>query len=240
MEDWYTLPGFNQPMSSMSHLIGALVYLVLSFILLRRAWRTRSTFWNAFLFAFAAVVLLSLSGVYHMFSPEGKPGRVMIRLDVAAIFFLIAATFTPIHGLLFTGWKRWGILIPLWIIAITGITLRTIFFDSIHLVVGTGIFLLMGWIGGLSSWFLWKKYGWAAVGPTLWGGIMYTIGAVGDAVGWPTIIPKVWGSHETFHFFVLAGLGFHWNFVSQIVEGRIKPLVTTETERQLEFDFLRS
>ena len=235
MIDWYTLPGFNQPMSSMSHLIGALVYLVLSFFLLRRAWRRRAVFWNALLFAFAAVVLLSLSGVYHMFSPDGKPGRVMIRLDVAAIFFLIAATFTPIHGLLFTGWKRWGILIPLWVIAITGITLRTIFFDSIHLVVGTGIFLLMGWIGGWSSWLLWKKYGWTVVSPVLWGGIMYTIGAVGDAIAWPTIIPKVWGSHETFHFFVLAGLGFHWNLVSMIVEDRIRPL--DETERQLEFDF---
>ena len=159
MLDWYTLPGFNQPMSSMSHLIGALVYLVLSFFLLRSAWQRRAYFWNAFLFAFAAVVLLSLSGVYHMFSPDGKPGRVMIRLDVAAIFFLIAATFTPIHGLLFTGWRRWGILIPLWVIAITGITLRTIFFNSINYTVGVGIFLLMGWIGGLSSWLLWKQYG---------------------------------------------------------------------------------
>lgn len=236
MLDWYTLPGFNQPMSSMSHLIGALVYLVLSFFLLRSAWQRRAYFWNAFLFAFAAVVLLSLSGVYHMFSPDGKPGRVMIRLDVAAIFFLIAATFTPIHGLLFTGWRRWGILIPLWVIAITGITLRTIFFNSINYTVGVGIFLLMGWIGGLSSWLLWKQYGWAAVSPILWGGIMYTIGALGDALGWPTIIPKVWGSHETFHFFVLAGLGFHWNLVSMIVEGRLKPLANS-SKRQLEFDF---
>ena len=236
MLDWYTLPGFNQPMSSMSHLIGALVYLVLSFFLLRSAWQRRAYFWNAFLFAFAAVVLLSLSGVYHMFSPDGKPGRVMIRLDVAAIFFLIAATFTPIHGLLFTGWRRWGILIPLWVIAITGITLRTIFFNSINYTVGVGIFLLMGWIGGLSSWLLWKQYGWAAVSPILWGGIMYTIGALGDAFGWPTIIPKVWGPHETFHFFVLAGLGFHWNLVSMIVEGRLKPLANS-SKRQLEFDF---
>ena len=223
MADWYTLPGFNQPMSSMSHLIGALVYLVLSIFLLRRAWHSRSVFWNAFLFAFATVVLLSLSGVYHMFSPTGKPGRVMIRLDVAAIFFLIASTFTPIHGLLFQGWNRWGVLLPLWVIAITGITLRTIFFDSIPVVVGTMIFLLMGWIGGLSAYLLWQRYRWAAVGPTLMGGLMYTIGAVGDAFGWPTIIPKVWGAHETFHLFVLAGLGFHWNLVSMIVEGELQP-----------------
>ena len=211
-------------MSSMSHLIGALVYLVLSVLMLRRAWYSRSVFWNTFLFVFAAVTLLSLSGVYHMFSPNGKPWRVMIRLDVAAIFFLIASTATPMHGLLFTGWKRWGVLVPMWVIAITGITLRTIFFDSIPLWAGTLIFLAMGWIGLVSAILLWRYYRWDAVGPTLWGGIMYTIGAVGDSFGWPTIIPMVWGSHETFHFFVLAGLGFHWHLVSKIVERKLIPV----------------
>lgn len=224
MTEWYTLPGFNQPMSSMSHLIGALVYLVLGVLMLRRAWYSRAVFWNTLLFVFAAVVLLSLSGVYHMFSPDGKPGRVMIRLDVAAIFFLIASTFTPMHSLLFNGWKRWGVLIPMWVIAIAGITLRTIFFNSIPLWVGTLIFLAMGWIGLLSSIMLWRYYRWDAVSPTLWGGVMYTIGAVGDALGWPTIIPMVWGSHETFHFFVLAGLGFHWHLVAKIVERKLLPV----------------
>ena len=223
MTEWYTLPGFNQPMSSMSHLVGAVVYLVLSWFLLRQAWRRRAVFWNVLLFAFAAVALLSLSGVYHMFTPDSKPGRVLIRLDVAAIFFLIASTFTPIHSLLFTGWRRWGILVPMWVIAITGITLRTIFFDSIPFWAGTLIFLAMGWIGLISSILLWRRYRWAAVGPALWGGIMYTIGAVGDSFGWPTIIPWVWGSHETFHFFVLAGLGFHWHLISRIAEGKLRP-----------------
>ena len=203
-------------MSSMSHLLGAIVYLVLAVFLIRQAWWRRACFFNALLFSFAVVALLALSGVYHMFSPESKPGRVLLRLDVAAIFFLIASTFTPVHSLLFTGWKRWGILIPLWVIAITGITLRTIFFNSIPHSVGTLIFLLMGWIGGLSGYLLWKSYGRKAVIPTVWGGAMYTIGAVGDAFAIPTVVPMVWGSHETFHLFVLAGIGFHWHLISMV------------------------
>ena len=221
MTEWYTLPGFNQPMSSMSHLLGAVVYLVLSFILLRRAWWRRAHFLLALLFAFAVVTLLSLSGVYHMFSPDGKASRVMIRLDVAAIFFLIAASFTPIHGLLFKGWKRWGILVPLWTIAITGITLRSIFFNSIPLLLGTLIFLAMGWVGGLSGYLLFKHYGRNAFLPAIWGGVMYTIGAVGDAIDWPTVVPMVWGPHESFHLFVLAGIGFHLSLISDIVEGKL-------------------
>lgn len=221
MNEWYTLPGFNQPMSSMTHLLGAVVYLVLSVFLLRGAWWRRASFFNALLFAFAVVALLSLSGVYHMFSPQGTPGRVMLRLDVAAIFFLIAATFTPLHGLLFTGWKRWGVLIPLWLIAVTGITLRTIFFNSIPALVGTLVFLVMGWIGGWSGYLLYRSYGARAFMLTLWGGVMYTIGAVGDAIAAPTLVPMVWGSHESFHLFVLAGIGFHWHLISLVTDGRI-------------------
>ena len=37
----------------------------------------------------------------------------------------------------------------------------------------------------------------------------------------PTIIPMVWGSHVTFHLFVLAALGVHWYLISQIAEGKL-------------------
>ncbi len=223
MSEQFAIPGFDQPMSSMTHLVGALLFVVLSVFLLRSAWKDRAHFLNALLFAFAVVFLLSMSGVYHMFPRYGQAGQVMIRLDVAAIFFLIVSTFTPIHGLLFSGWRRSGILIALWSIAVAGITLRTIFFDRVPILVGTSIFLAMGWIGGLSVVLLWQRYRWAGLIPTIAGGLMYTIGAVGDAFSWPTIIPGVWGSHETFHLFVLAGIGFHWNLISNIVDGKLTP-----------------
>lgn len=156
-----------------------------------------------------------------MFEPGYVTRAVMIRLDVAAIFLLIAGTFTPVHALLFRGWKRWAILIPLWVIAITGITLRSIFFDSLPLVWGTAIFLLMGWIGLYSTLLLYKEYGRSTALPLIIGGICYTIGAVGDLANWPIIIPMVWGPHATFHLFVIAGLSFHWYLISQIAEGRL-------------------
>lgn len=221
MEQWYRLVGFNQPMASMSHLLGAIVFLVLSFFMISSARRTRGTLLPCCVFAFSAVVLLSLSGVFHMFQPGGTPRRVMVRLDVAAIFLLISGTFTPIHSVLFRGWKRWGILIPLWVFAITGITLRSIFYDSLPVVWGTVIFLLMGWVGLYSTFLVYKNYGRPAAFPVILGGVLYTIGAVGDISRLPTIVPLVWGSHESFHLFVLAALGVHWYLISQIAEGRL-------------------
>ncbi len=208
-------------MASMSHLLGAIVFFVLTFFLIGSARRTPGSQLPYWVFACSAVVLLSLSGVFHMFEPGFTPSRVMIRLDVAAIFLLIAGTFTPLHSILFRGWKRWGILIPLWVMAITGITLRSIFFDSLPIVWGTVIFLLMGWVGFYSTLLAYKDYGRRAAAPIILGGVFYTIGAVGDLFRWPVIIPMVWGSHVTFHLFVLAGLGVHWYLISQMADGKL-------------------
>ena len=82
-------------------------------------------------FAFSCVLLLSISGVYHLLSPGGSGRYVLHRLDHAAIFILIAGSFTPVHAILFRGPWRWGMLAGVWTMAITGLTLKTVYFTSI-------------------------------------------------------------------------------------------------------------
>ncbi len=219
MTDWYSLPGFNQPVSSLSHLSGAVVFAIVGSFLLRPLWRDRTRFWCVAIFATASVALLSLSGVYHMFAPDGTVGQVMVRLDIAAVFFLIAASFTPIHGIMFRGWKRWGVLIPIWLFALAGATLRIVFFEQVSRMMGVGIFLGMGWVGAVSGYLLWRVAGWRAMVPVVGGGVLYSLGALAHALRWPTIIPWVWGPHETFHFAVLGGLSWHWQAISHIANG---------------------
>ena len=127
MDDWYSIRGFNDPMSSLTHLVGVVVFAVLSLFLLIGASRNRSTFWFAFQFAVCSIVLLTMSFVYHMMAMGTVARQVMLRLDVAAIFCLIASTFTAIHGILFVGWRRWSVIGLLWTIAIIGIVVRTFF-----------------------------------------------------------------------------------------------------------------
>lgn len=222
MEQWYSISGFNDPMSSISHLTGLVVFFVLSIFMLLSAWSSRRRFWFSFVFAFAVLQLLSMSFVYHMFEPGYTTRAVMVRLDVSAIFILIAATFSSIHGMLFTGWKRWGILALIWTIAVTGLTLRVIFFDSVPSAVGIAIFLAMGWIGAFSAYLLYHDYGWPVVTPVVWGGVFYSVGALIDVVDGPILVPMVWGAHETFHLFVLAGLGAHWSLIAKLAEGSIE------------------
>lgn len=218
MERWYSIPGFFDPMSSLSHLVGTVLFSLLTPFLLLSAWSSRRSFWFSFQFAIAVLLSLSMSFVYHMMAVGGIARAVMLRLDVAAIFILIASTFTAIHGILFVGAKRWTVVGLMWTIAVLGITLRTIFFNSIPPILGDGIFLLMGWVAVYSCWLLWERYRWSAVRPIMLGGLFYTLGAIINAQSGWILVDKVWGPHETFHLFVLAGIGTHWAFIWRIAE----------------------
>ncbi|MGI9519361.1 MAG: PAQR family membrane homeostasis protein TrhA, partial [Pirellulaceae bacterium] len=200
-----SLPGLHQPLSSMSHLTGAVVFTWLSYYLLRPLFGDWGRFASVAIFTLAAIGLLAISSIYHMFAHDEYAGSILLRVDLAAIFVLIAGSFTPVHAILFAGWKRWGILALIWSIAIVGILVRMIFFETITRPFGAVIFLAMGWIGGYTSYLFYRRGDWHYLGLAVAGGIFYSLGAVSNAAGWPTLIPGIWGPHETMHFAVLGG-----------------------------------
>ena len=222
--DLYSLPGFHDPVSALTHLLAAPVFLVLSFFLIRRGRGNTARLVFLGIFAFASVFLLAMSGVYHMMERGGTARAVMERLDHSAIFVLIVGTFTPVHGILFRGWARWGPLLLIWTCTITGITLKTIFFDGLDEGLGLSFFLGLGWIGILSAAVLWQRYGFAFVRLLLLGAVLYTVGAVLEYFGWPMLIPGVVGPHELFHLAVLAALACHWKFVFQFASGEVREM----------------
>lgn len=213
LPELHHLPGFFEPFSAISHLAGAIIFVVLGTMLM---WRGRGNPWQLFLYgvyAFACVFLLSMSGVYHMMPRDGTARMVMARLDHGAIFVLIAGTFTPVHGLLFHGWLRWGTLLFIWAAAITGITLKTIFFSDMAGWLGVTIYLSLGWVGFFSVMLLARGFGLAYVRPLILGGLAYTAGAAMEFLGCPVLLPGVIHAHEVFHLFVLAGALLHWRFI---------------------------
>ena len=215
----YPIPGFSEPVNSIMHLLGAGVFAVLSVSLLRRGRGNAGPVFLLGVFAFACVFLLSMSGVYHLLSPSGAGREVMRRLDHAAIFALIAATFTPIHGILFQGWRRWLPPVFMWAVAATGISLKIIFFNSVPYWLGLATYLLLGWFGLISAVLLWRRFGASYITLPLLGGLAYTVGAITEFLRWPVLILGVFGPHEAFHIAVLAGIGFFWSFVHAIAAG---------------------
>jgi channel protein (hemolysin III family) len=150
------------------------------------------------------------------------PGRgrdVMRMLDIAGVFALIAGTMTPVHAILERGFYRWAGLILVWTVAAAGITLRTIYSESLSFGVGTGLFLLFGWGGMIVGIRLWIRFGFPFVRPLLWGGVAYTLGALVVGLNRPVIVPGIVGPHELWHVAVLIGLSLHWKFVLQFAAG---------------------
>jgi len=228
MQQVFPIPGFHEPFSALSHLLGAGVFVVLSVPLLLRGRGDWGRLVALGVYAFSCVFLLSMSGVYHLL-PKGETARdeVLSRLDHSAIFILIAGTFTPVHIILFRGRGRWLPLLVLWGIAATAIPLKNVYFRDFPEWLGLAIYLGMGWLGAGTGAVLWMRYGRAFVWPILWGGIAYTIGAVLEFVSWPVVVAGVLGPHELFHIAVLCGVSIHWIFV-----WRIAPGVTPKLDRQ--------
>lgn len=196
-----------------------MVFAALAVPLLRRGRGDRWRVMSLAMFSFGAVLLLSLSGVYHLLEP-GDAREVLRRLDHAAIFVLIAGTFTPLHTIMFRGPGRWGVLLLVWTIAAVGISLKMVFFEQMPSSLGLAIYLAMGWIGLYSGVSLSRRYGFQFAQPILWGGLAYTVGGVISVLRWPILIVDVVQAHELFHVAVLIGLGFHWAFTYTIADGQ--------------------
>lgn len=211
--DIIPIPGFSEPFSSLSHLLTAGVALLGYYFLYQKGRSNSSRIFALSLYTFSLLFLFSMSGVYHLLDSAYLPHHVFQRLDHAAIWVLIAGTFTPMHMILFRGTWRWGVLILVWTIAITGLTLEAVFFEDVPAWMSLTFYLGLGWIGVLTSWHFRRTFGDDSIRYLWKGGLYYSIGGLLDFLNWPVIVPGVIGAHELFHVFVIIGAAYHWYFI---------------------------
>lgn len=214
------VPGHNDPFSTVSHMVAALVFVWYGFRLILLARGNRVRMISTGIYVFSVIFLLSMSGVFHFLETGGEARAVLQRLDHAGIFILIAGTFTPIHAILYRGIWRWGFLVFIWAIAIAGVTLKTIYFNDLTESLGLMFYIGFGWLGIVSGYLTYRLYGFTFVMPLFFGALAYTAGAVMDFLRWPTLIPGIIGPHEMFHIAIIAGIAWHWQFIRSIVKLR--------------------
>lgn len=218
------IPGFSEPFSSMSHLFATGPFFVWGIFLLvksaRRPGKGLRAWWLS-QFIVSTLFLLSMSGVYHLLEPGHTPRIVLQRLDHAAIFVLIAGTFTAAHGILFKGVWRWGMISTIWALATTAIALKTVFFREVTDEMGLVLYLGLGWMGLISGYKMIRSYGVRSIRWLLLGAFAYSFGAMGEFIGWPVLWPGVIEAHEFFHIAVLLGLFSHWYFIWELADGAI-------------------
>ncbi len=209
---------------------GRSAVLFLGYLLLRRGWGDRKRTAMLAIYAVACVFQFSMSGIYHMTVRGGAAHELMGQLDHAAIYLLIAGTFTPCYGLLYRGRLRWALLSSTWIAAILGILFTTVLANNVPDGLRLGLYQVLGWSGIIAAFDVSRRYGFAFVWPVLAGGAMTSLAAMTQHFGWPVLIPGVIHAHETFHVVMLVGTVFQWTFIWQLASGKVP---STLDERRL-------
>jgi len=174
-------------------------------------------FWNAeprvavaaSIYALTLVAALTMSAIYNMWPVNPTKWRLR-KYDHAAIFLLIAGTYTP-FALQMDAAGAW-LLTCMWLMAAAGMFLKIFFpgrFDRLtillYLGVGwSGAFLFDTMVNSLSPTVLWL---------ILTGGVVYSVG----------VVFHIWHSlrfqNAIWHGFVLAGASIHYSAVFVSVMG---------------------
>jgi channel protein (hemolysin III family) len=217
----YHLPGCHEPISALSHLAGAVAFLLLGGLLVWRGRGNGTRMTLLTVYVASCVGLLVVSGVYHLLPRGSEAHRFVLRLDHAAIFVFIAGSFTAGQGLLFHGWRRWAPILAIWAAAVTGILLRCVFYPGMAEALGLGMYLVLGWACSVSAVAVARRYGFVLIEPLLLGGVVMSAGGTMEYFYWPVLLPGVIHAHEVLHLSVLVGIYFHWLFVWQFAPGEV-------------------
>ena len=185
-------------------------------ILWRLARGDRVRQWSVACFGLSMTLLYGASALYHAVRLGEPYLEYLRRLDHSAIYVLIAGTYTPICAVLLQGRLRSGLLIMIWSLAAAGIACKWLFSEPPHSVT-VGLYVAMGWTGLIPAYQLVKAVGLQGMAWGLLGGILYTTGAVCEAVRWPVVWPHVIGYHEVFHVFDMGGTLVHVFFVIRYI-----------------------
>jgi len=158
---------------------------------------------GAAIYGASLVILYSASTSYHAArGPRLKP--ILKFFDHAAIYLLIAGTYTPFALVTLWGPLGWALLGLIWALAGGGILLKVKFLGRFK-VASVVMYLAMGWLAVLALRQLWL----ALPGVGFWlvvaGGLSYTVGIVFYALG-----RSVRFMHAIWHLFVLAGSACHY------------------------------
>ena len=199
----------REPVNSLTHWVGAVMAFVGLIALLIVGWGTSAKVISLAIYGVSLIFLFSASATYHMVRVKDKALEIFRKVDHAAIYLLIAGTYTPFCVNAFTGFWKWGLLSIIWSLALIGIIVK-VFYIRAPRWLNAGIYLVMGWlclaaIGQMLAVLPVGVIGWLVAG-----GVIYSLGAVVYITKIFNFVPGVFGFHEMWHIFVILAAAAHF------------------------------
>jgi hemolysin III len=190
--------------NSISHGLGFVLALAGAPILIVTALRQGTVADVVAVSVFAAsMALLYLSSTIYHALPTGRIKNVFHVLDHAAIYLLIAGTYTPFTlGVLRGGWG-WTLFGMVWGLAAFGVLLK-VFAGIRWNGLSTALYVGMGWLIVIAAKPLWESLPMAGLAWLLAGGLAYTAGV------YFYLRKTLRFGHFVWHLFVVAGTACHF------------------------------
>ncbi len=206
----------REPGSALTHFIAMLLALCAAVpLLVRAAVHSGVKSLTAMtVFMISMVLLYAASTIYHSVNCSGRILRIFRKMDHMMIFILIAGTYTPVCLLTLPKPSGLMLLVAVWGIALVGIFIKG-FWITCPKWFSSVLYIAMGWsclsvLGQLFSLLPLHAFLWL-----LAGGLIYTAGGIIYALRLPLFDARhpMFGLHEIFHLFVMAGSLCHFVFM---------------------------
>ena len=207
---------FRDPVSGLIHLVSAALALIGLVVLVIVGRGDSLRVFSLVVYGLSLVTLFTASAVYHLVPNADADTSKLRKFDHAAIYVLIAGTYTPICLNFFSGILQWGFLAFIWAFALAGVLVK-LFVIKAPRWVTAGIYLVMGWMALLVIKPMLET---VPIGGLLWmlaGGLLYTIGAVIYITKKLDSVPGVFGFHEVWHVFVSMAALCHFIMIYSYV-----------------------
>ncbi|MBO0345343.1 hemolysin III family protein [Roseibium sp. CAU 1637] len=158
-----------------------------------------------FIYSACLLMMLICSGLYNVFAKQNKTG-ILRRLDHAAIFLLIAGTYTPLASMIIGGWTGGILLAVIWTGAIAGAALKIFHLQGVDRIT-VPLCLALGWVVVFALKPLLDNASTFGFWMIVTGGLLYTAGTVFYAWKRLPFQNAIW------HAFVLAAAICHFSAV---------------------------
>jgi len=178
--------------------IAGLPFLIIKSLEFPGFWKPASLY----IYGISLIILYAASTFYHA-ATKAKLRRKLNIFDHAAIFVLIAGTYTPFTLIVLEGATGWILFGLTWGFALIGIILK-LFFTGKYDKLSTAMYVLMGWQIIFAIKPLMENLSFNGLKLLFLGGVFYTVGAILYS------IKRLSFNHAIFHVFVLLGSLSHF------------------------------
>lgn len=131
-------------------------------------------FWALVAYAVGLIATFTLSAAYNM-TLHARIRAVLRRFDHAAIYLMIAGSYTPMAIIGLGGGRGLALAIAAWALAAFGMVMKLAWFHRCSRL-GFALYLAQGWLGILAIWPMIEAFPPTALILVLAGGVTYTVG----------------------------------------------------------------